>query len=154
MKLPRHRSVARTMSLALALLPIAFGCGDSGPRANIESTVTAEGVVTFEGTPLEFYQVNFQPEGHRVASGVTDAAGKFALGTNGPGDGAVPGKHKVAVIYVGPPNTDPAAGMNDFKPPSPPKVKIPAKYNRVETSGITVEVPAGGSKELKVDLTK
>jgi hypothetical protein len=147
-------SLVSGATFAVIALPLVLGCGDSGPKADIETTVTASGTVTFEDAPLEFYQVTFQPEGHRVASGVSDAAGKFVLGTNKQGDGAVAGSHKVSVVYVGPPNTDPNAGMNDFKPPPPPKVKIPAKYHRPETSGITIEVPAGGSSDLHVDLKK
>src|SRR5690606_7974325 len=102
---------------AFAFCLAAAGCGDAGPKADIEETVPAEGIVTFEGAPLEYHQVMLQPAGHRAAAGISDGSGKFVLGTNGQGDGAVVGTHKVSVVYVGPPNTDPNAGINDFKPP-------------------------------------
>ena len=36
--------------------------------------------------------------------------------------------------------------------PPKPKVKIPAKYNDPEKSGLVQEVPAAGLTELKIDL--
>ena len=62
------------------------------------------------------------------------------------------GKHRAAVVYVGPPSTNPEAGMNDFSPPTPPKVKIAAKYHQPETSGLTLEVPAAGSADVKLNV--
>lgn len=83
---------------------------------------------------------------------MTDAEGKFVLGTNAPGDGVMSGLSKVAVIYVGPPSTaEPGKESPTDKVP-PPKVKIPAKFGNADKSGVTVEVPAGGSTDLKIDL--
>jgi hypothetical protein len=127
-------------------------CGPNPPTGNIEKTVPAGGVLTYRDQPLEFYQVTFYPEGHRPAAGTTDEQGKFVLGTNSVGDGAVAGTHRVAVMYVGPPSTNPEEGMNEFSAPPPPKVKTPAKYRDVKTSNLTVEVPASGSTDLKVVL--
>src|SRR5215510_8628347 len=80
------------------------GCGGYSQRANIERVAPVSGVLTFQGKPLEFYQVTFSPEdGRRPATGTTDAEGKFTLGTNKPNDGAPPGLNKVAVVWVGPP---------------------------------------------------
>jgi hypothetical protein len=136
-----------TAAVAIAL----SGCGDS--TAEIERTVTARGVLTHRGQPLPYYQLMFHPgEGHRPAAGISDEKGKFVLGTNGEGDGAAAGKHRVSVVYVGPPSANPEAGMNDFSPPPPPKVKLAAKYSQPETSGITLEIPASGSSDLKVEV--
>jgi hypothetical protein len=139
-----------TMCVCLAAA-LVCGCGDSG--ADIERTVKAAGTLTHRGAPLAFYQVMVQPEdGRRPAVGVSDAQGKFVLGTNGEGDGAVSGKHRVAVVYVGPPSTNPEAGMNDFSPPPAPKGKLAAKYQQPETSGLTLEIPPAGSSDLKVEV--
>jgi hypothetical protein len=87
------------------------------------------------------------------ASGVTDAEGKFTLGTNAAGDGAPPGMCKVAVVFE-PPTNDTADGLPIDNPNllPKPKVAIPAKYSSAATSGLTQEVPADGLTDLKIDL--
>src|SRR5262249_38550095 len=133
------------------MLPLAVS-GCSRASAAIEKTVHAEGMLMHHGRPLPHYQVMFTPEdGRRPAAGVTDEHGKFVLGTNGAGDGAPAGKHRVCVTYVGPPSGG-ADGMNSFAPPPPPKIKIAAKFGNPESSGLTQEISASGSSDLKVDL--
>jgi len=137
--------------LAAAALAIsASGCGDA--EAGIEKTATASGLLTHRGQPLAHYQVMFTPEdGRRPAAGVSDEHGKFTLGTNDAGDGAPPGKHRVSVVYVGPPSSG-GDGQNNFAPPPSPKTKLAAKYSNPETSGLTAEVPASGAGDLKVEV--
>jgi len=137
------------LGLAATLLCVT-GCSSDEAAVN-EPTVDAAGTVTYKGQPLEYHRVMVHPEGHRVGSGISDAQGKFVLGTNSAGDGAVEGKHKVSVVYVGPP-VDPNVDAATLPPPPAPKVKIPAKYNKPETSGVTVEIPTGGNEDLKIDL--
>jgi hypothetical protein len=134
--------------LSLGLL----GCAPAQPTGDVIDTVPASGVLTHKGAPIEFYQVLFFPKDSRPAMGVTDAEGRFTLGTNEPGDGAVAGSHKVAVTWVGPPSTNPNEGMTEFTSPPPPKVKLDPKYSDPETSGLMLEVPESGSAELKVEL--
>ncbi len=129
------------------------GCGGGQPTGEVVPVVKAAGKVTWKGQPLEYHQVILFPAGDgRPAAGVSDAEGAFVLGTNAPNDGAVKGTHRVAVTYVGPPNTNPEAGMTDFTPPPPPKVKIDKKYANVETSGITVEIPSSGKTDILIEL--
>jgi hypothetical protein len=145
--------IAKNLGLPLALL-ISFvvGCSPAQPTGDRETTVSAGGELTYQGQPLPYHQVLLTPESSkRPAAGVTDESGKFVLGTNQPGDGAVAGKHQVSVVYVGPPGSG-GDGINDFTPPPPPKVKIPAKYQRAETSGVSVEIPDGGDQALKINL--
>ncbi len=127
-----------------------LGCGSSEPAAARESTVPAAGVVTYKDQPLENYRVTFMAEGRRAASAISDAQGKFVLGTDVPGDGAPAGTHKVAVAYVGPQILEGDAA--DAPPPPPPKVRIPAKYQDPEKSGIVIEIPASGDQDLKIEL--
>jgi len=132
------------------------GCGRGpGPVAVIEKVVPVSGTLTYQGKPLEGFKVALLPtDGRRVASGVTDAAGRFTLGTNRPGDGAPPGSHRVTVVWAGPPPSDDAQEPVIDNPallPKPP-VQIPAKYANAESSGLTQEVPKGGLKDLKIDL--
>jgi hypothetical protein len=138
------------MILTTALAVSVSGCGRAS--ASIERTVTAAGVLTHGGKPLAHYQVMFSPDdARRPAAGVTDEQGKFVLGTNRLGDGAPPGKHRISVVYVGPPAAG-GDGQNNFAPPPPPKVKLAAKYGNAETSGLTAEIPTSGSSDLKVEV--
>ncbi len=139
------------LSLWMIVSICAFGCGEQRPVADIVKTVAAGGVLTFQGKPLENYQVIFHPKDkQRPASGRTDADGRFQMGTNRPGDGATPGSHQVTVTYAGP-VTNLAPG-DELKEVPPPKIVIPEKYGSVESSGVTQEIPAGGDSNLKIDL--
>lgn len=132
------------------------GCSSYSQKANIEKVVPAAGTLTYQGKPLESYQVTLLPtDGRRPATGVTDAAGKFTLGTNNTGDGAPPGKHKVAIVWS-PPRTTGEMGqetINDNPAAMPkPKVKIPDKYSDPEKSGMVQDVPSRGITDMKIDL--
>ena len=132
------------------------GCADRyDKQAEIEKTVHVSGTLTFNGTPLESFQVSFIPtDGRRPATGVTDKEGKFTLGTNKPGDGAPPGNCRVAVVYS-PPETEASDSGNAIDDPSKmpkPAVNIPAKYSDPETSGLKQDVPKGGVTDLKINL--
>ena len=130
------------------------GCSSEG--AHIEKVVPVSGTLTYQGKPLEFYQVTFMPEdGRRPATGITDAAGKFTMGTNDAKDGAPPGMNKIAVVWVGPPSKSQPGSEAIIDDPSKlpkPKVKVPDKYNDPATSGLSQDVPAGGMNDLKLDL--
>jgi hypothetical protein len=135
---------------------LAVGCNtDPGPRAHIEAAVPVSGTLTYNGQPLENYQITFLPtDGRRAATGVSDAAGKFTMGTNKAGDGAPPGLHKVAIVWAPPMTGTPGQEQIIDDPalmPKPP-VSIPPKYGNPETSGITQDVPEGGIEDLKIDL--
>src|SRR5260370_25653236 len=144
------RAIARAFALGCALF--AAGC-DQGARAVIEKTVPAQGVLTWQGNPLEDYMVTFYPkDGKRPAAAKTDKAGHFTLGTNGANDGAVPGAHTVTVVYVGP-DMHEEPRKEEFKPVPPPKVTIPAKYGDPKTTDLFLEVPAEGSTSLNIDFS-
>ncbi len=143
--------LAGSMALGLVLV-VLVGCG-GGDSGDVVPTVSVKGQLLFRGQPLEYHQVACFPEdGQRMAIGVSDEQGRFVLGTNGEGDGAVEGRHRVAISYVGPPNDDPEFGMNDFSNPPPPKVKIPAKYGSHDTSGIELDIPKRGTDDLVIRL--
>lgn len=140
----------------LGMMISALGCNPEYDTSEIVDTVPVSGVLTYQGKPLEFYQVVLMPvDGTRVAVGVTDAQGKFKLGTNDGGDGAPPGDAKIAVSFVGPPSSVEPGTEQVIDDPSKlpkPKIKIPAKYADPATSGLTQNVPAGGLTDLKLDL--
>jgi hypothetical protein len=146
------RAISVVCSLVIGCMFFFIGC-DQQPRAIIEKTVPAEGVLTWQGEPLEDYMVTFYPkDGKRPAAGKTDEGGRFSLGTNGADDGAVPGTHTVTVVYVGP-DMHEEPGKEEFKPVPPPKVTIPAKYGDPKTTDLTLEVPSEGSDSLDIDLS-
>lgn len=131
------------------------GCSaDYTPQAEIFKTVSASGTLTFKGKPLSGFIVTLHPAGdQRTASGTTDAEGRFSLGTNAPGDGAVAGTHKVSVIWQPPEDDGLGSTVEDPKKMPKSPIDIPAKYASPDTSGISLEIPDSGSSELKLDLS-
>jgi len=140
-------------SASSALVFLISGCGGGGPKPDLFETVPAAGIVTYQGQPLEGHEVTFTQEGKRPAVGMSDKDGKFVLGTNAPGDGAPAGKHKVTVVFVPiTPDSVSATAEEMAKGASKPKVKIPVKYSSRDKTPLEIEVPSGGSSELKVEL--
>ena len=88
----------------------------------------------------------FEPqEGGRPASGITDASGRFRLGTFEPGDGAVAGTNQVAVILLDMstvPELDPETGDMPRGARPPQSITHP-RYGSAKTSGLTVDVQRG-----------
>jgi hypothetical protein len=152
--------IAQTLTLrvrvviGIASALFAIGCGESVPTGKHVPTVAAAGVLTYQGKPLAFYEVKVFPEHERPAIGLTDEEGHFVLGTNNTNDGAVIGTHQVAIVYVGDPADKPGndGPVSGYTPPAPPSVKINAKYQKAETSGVTLEIPPSGSTKLQIDL--
>jgi hypothetical protein len=102
-----------------------------------------------------------------VAYGTTDASGKFTLTTTigeKATPGAVTGSHKVGVAKS---TNDGGASAGTFSDPKEMAVKmggamtapvkqtfiVAKKFNSPETSGITVDVPAGGSQTLEIKVS-
>src|ERR1700752_1592241 len=77
--------------LLLIVIVAACGCNRSGLNL-----AYVEGVVTYNGQPVEQAGVLFKPDTGPFAMGTTDAEGKFTLTTaNRPG--ALIGEHKVSI---------------------------------------------------------
>jgi hypothetical protein len=131
------------LTLALALVVALPGCGGGDPYA--VKPVSAAGTVTYHGQPVKKGTILFQPVGEqgRPASGTIED-GKFALTTYREGDGAVAGKHEVAVV----------ATEEQKRKDGDTSVKyiVPENYASPESSGVTVDVPPGGSRDLRVDI--
>ncbi len=139
-----HRLVQTTIShcpKAVVMLLAGFaGCG--GP-----TLCPVEGKIVYtDGTPakdLEGYTVTFESVDQAAtelrpgisAWGVVEADGTFRIGTYQPGDGVVPGRHRVAIC---PPPSE------ADQPPPPPA--IPLKYANFDTSGLQVDILPGVNK--------
>lgn len=111
-----------------------------------------EGKVTYNGKPLPFGCVIFQPENGHWSKGVIQPDGSFQMVTPGEGDGAAVGINKVRIRCFE--NQDPAKKIED---PAGVgiilgKPLIPKKYSSQETSGIVVEVKAEGNEPVVLDL--
>lgn len=118
--------------LAAALMSLA-GCG--GPPA--KKVVTVTGTVTYKGQQLKAGILKFVAPNGDFATAVIGPDGNFTM------TDVVPGEQKVA--YVGGPmnvgSSDAGVGGNA---PTPKAVNVPAKFGDLETSGVTVTVPATG----------
>jgi hypothetical protein len=136
-----RRSSAIRKWLLLILAAGLAGCG--GPKK--PTTHTVSGIVLYKDKPLANVGVTFYPEKGRSATGKTDAEGRFTLTTFGPSDGALPGKHKVAIV----PGPGEAANKettdltpNDYAPPASGKAApFPSKYFSRESTNLTVQIP-------------
>ena len=110
------------------------GCGnDKLPLGKVE------GKVLYQGKPLEFGSVMFQPEKGPIAKSTIRSDGTFVLSTYVEGDGAVIGSHAVQVRCFSSQNPN-APRSNSNGETSLGQLLIPKKYTRYGTSGLTAEV--------------
>jgi len=127
----------RILNLATAatLLAAAAGCGP-GNGLNLAKV---RGKVTYNGEPVKFGTIMFEPEQPDVppAAGSIGEDGAFILSTEDAGDGAVVGTHRVAIIGL--------EEMADAKQaPLPDPEKNPREYMLAKTRAATA--PARSKK--------
>ena len=114
----------------MLLVATAAGCGPARP-----GLLPAEGVVMLDGKPLAEASVIFQPTaGGRPATGVTDAEGRFKVGTFKPRDGALPGTHVVTIA------------RSEGTSPSDTRWISPKVYRLADQSGLSATVAPGATK--------
>jgi hypothetical protein len=122
--------MARFLLLTLLACVVSAGC-NRGP-----TLVPASGRVTFNGKPLDAGAIMVQPIAGPAAQAKIGPDGTFQLGTFKPGDGAIVGMATVRVFCrkdITPPGGEQAWGPS----------LIPERYNRFDTSGLTVDIKAG-----------
>ncbi|MGE3775841.1 MAG: hypothetical protein AB7F89_01550, partial [Pirellulaceae bacterium] len=113
------------VTVLCVVLLVASGCGGT-------KNVPVSGSIVYKGKPVADSTVMFTPsasgaDGAKVATGRTDAQGKFTLGTEAPGDGATPGEYTVSVT----PNL-PEPKDGDYSAPPPPP--FPPRYTNATGS--------------------
>jgi len=119
------------------------------------------GSVVYKGQPVSGATVTFFPTatGHRSAGGVSDANGHFILMTYDKDDGAVLGKHRVAVakretVSAGKvPEGMGAAYLEELEAQAAEKGKalIPEKFFSPDSSGLE-KVVEKGTNDFKLEL--
>lgn len=105
------------------------------------------GKIMYKGKPVPSGTIMFVPDKGPAATAEIAKDGAYRLITEGIGDGAVLGNHKVSITAL--------ADMGNLLPEqrsgTPPPL-VPAKYLSHENSGLRAEVKSGDN-ELNFDLT-
>ena len=118
------------LSYVLLLCIVAVGCNRSGL-----DLAPVAGVIKYNGAPVADAGVMFVPPTGPMASGITDAEGKFTLITaNHPG--ALIGEHRVSVSKDETTEIPQRRGFPLYRI----KYFIPAKYSDPGQSGLTADV--------------
>ncbi len=141
----------RTNTYRWMALPIMFivaaGCGSK------MAAVPLRGTVKLDGRPLANATVYFIADGSggRDAVGITNADGQFRLSTLKSGDGALPGRYKVAIQPIAPAESGPAptnpreAMWAVSRQPSRPAIVLPPRYSQPDQTILVQDVPANGN---------
>lgn len=112
-----------------AIIAIASFAGCHSDRPTI---VPVSGQVLIDGRPLTYGVVQFTPHGSRSSFGNLDQDGRFRLTCRDPDDGAVLGKHTVAV------NGAEVLLANNTM--TKQRWHAPKKYSEPATAGLSQEV--------------
>lgn len=129
--------------VALVCVPLMSGCGGNPAEPQVSGTVN------FDGAPLPYGTIHFEPETSGQANAATTIeAGRFALPA---GHGLVPGSYKVSVKSGSPPvhEPDPDKAMALAAQPAPPE-KIAPKYNTA--TELRAEIKTGDSTPLNFEV--
>jgi hypothetical protein len=139
-----HGRYFATMALPLVLI-LLTGCGGgTGPRM-----VPVSGKVLFaDGGVVRSGTVELTSADHQfTARGRIGTDGSFRLGTVSSDDGAVVGKHRAIVTQLVP--VEDVASSNHA-----PHGLVHEKYADYATSGLTVEIPANGTRDLVITVSQ
>lgn len=109
------------------------------------------GKVLFNGQPLKFGSVMFQPEFGQPARSIIRPDGTFELWTEIEGDGARIGKNEIRVSCFEGQRPDASHGEGE---PALGKSLIPTKYTSFAHSGLTYVVQPSGHADVVLELTE
>ncbi len=135
-----------TWCVVLLVIVAMAGC-DRGPER-----APVEGIVLFEGKPLQAGTVMFQPVGGQPSQARIRPDGTFTMETFGHGPGAVVGHCRVAVTCF---ESDVAGGGKEGADEvALGRSLVPERYAQYATSGIEVDVRPGQNELVRIELTK
>lgn len=153
------------VTLIVVGIALVAGCPEQG--ADRPKTVPVSGTVTYNDAPVEGATVTFVPSGSgKAATGITDASGKYTLGTFASDDGAVPGSYGVKIVkFKSAPRAD--DGVEDMdseaydaaqqaggaEEPAEAENELPEKYADPKTSGFEATVAEGQTDPVDFALT-
>ncbi len=133
--------------LFAALLALLLGCGSEPPKTPIH------GKVLYNGKPLPFGVVMFQPVQGQVAQAEINSDGTFDLSTYRIKDGVIPGSYRVSVIcYEAQDPEGPASVENEGGGAWMGRPLIPLRYTRTKSSGLTAEIVQDNNEEIILEL--
>ncbi len=130
-----NRFPLRLALLFSVALPLLGGCSDGLPKR-----VPVKGRVTIDGEPLTHGYIRFFPSEGRMSGGSFDEEGYFSLSCFEPGDGALVGEHKIAILAQEP--------LGETKM----RWHAPKKYSNPATSDLreTIDSP---TESIEIELT-
>ncbi|WP_145434122.1 hypothetical protein [Lacipirellula limnantheis] len=134
------------LSVALVGLAALSGCSDKPAVAPVS------GKVTYNGKPMPYGSVGFQPAQGQPAGAAIQPDGTFRLSTFAEFDGAIIGPHKVKVTCY----ASQRPSQQAKKTPGEfvlGESLIPAQYTFLDQSGLTAEVPAEGNDSIVIELS-
>lgn len=155
----------RSVAFILVLGAVALvGCSSDDGADDLPETVSAEGVLTLDGKPLEGASIVLSPSDPAgyAASTISGTNGKFRLQSFPMKDGAVPGNYQIAVtksVESGGAGAwkpedfgEDAAHAAESPPPSSLKNVLPAQYADPQTSGLSLTIPPEGLSDYEIEL--
>ena len=131
---------------SLVLLALVAGCGRGPEMAPVE------GKVLFDGEPLPFGTVMFQPPSGQPAQAAIRPDGTFTMETFGRGRGAVVGLNRVRITCYE--SEAPGADGSMSEEPAVGRMLIPERYGQYATSGLEVEIQPGRNEPIIFELTR
>jgi hypothetical protein len=134
------------------------GCGGGGDPRH-KDLVPASGTVFYKGDAVEGATIIFHHDdaSQQGGSTISEAGGKFALRTFS-GLGALPGNYKVTVAKdevlnpLSPEETERLEREGKDIPPTQVKSLLPQKYRGKASTPLDITIPAGGNKDIKLEL--
>ncbi|MBT5020328.1 MAG: hypothetical protein HON04_16475 [Planctomicrobium sp.] len=142
----------RMMTLLATTALLCVGCGKSDTVPYEKPVFPVSGGVNFKGKPIKDASIRLHPisttpdEMVVTPRGVADSGGRFDLTTYRKGDGAPSGEYQVSVSWVGP-----LDGL-DEEEEDRLRERLPRKYTRPESSGITVSISEGMNELPEISL--
>ncbi len=135
------------LTLLLAAITLIAGCADNGR----EPTYPAGGTVKYkDGRPLAGGSVICESPLGLSARAIIADDGTFQLGTYEDADGAVAGKHRVAIR---PPSSLDAVVDGPRQGPRPPGLRIDDRFLDFDKSGIELDVKPDGENKFTIEVS-